>query len=73
MASPFGAATPTTVRATAQNRNAYSLALKLQGINEQTVQLSYLVPADDNVRLVSTVTAGTVTFDIISQVEVTIN
>lgn len=63
---------PTTIRATAQNRTAVSLAIALQAINEQTTQLTYLVPAGHFVRLVSTQTTGTPAFAIISQTEETL-
>lgn len=65
--------TPTTVRAVAQNRNSVALAIALTVINEQTTTLVYLVPAGHYVRLVSTQTAGTPAFAIISQVEIELN
>lgn len=65
-------ATPTTVRAVAQNRNSVSLAIALTAINEQTAQLSALVPAGHYVRLISTQTTGAPTFAIVSQSEVVV-
>ncbi len=62
---------PAIVRARAQNRNAFTLAVTLQGVNEQTVQLSHLVPAGHKVRLV-TASTGTVAFAIVAQTETVI-
>lgn len=65
-------ATPTTVRATVQNRNSVAIAIALTIVNEQTAQLSYLVPAGHYVRLISTQTTGSPTITLINQAEVTI-
>lgn len=64
---------PTTVRATAQNRAAVSLAIVLQSINEHTCVLNCVVPAGHYVRLVTTQTMGTPTFALVAQTEVVIN
>lgn len=59
--------TPTTVRATVQNRN--SVSISLTAINEQTGIMTYIVPPGHYVRLISTQTVGTPSFSIISQTE----
>lgn len=64
--------TPTTVRATAQNRNSVSLAIALTAVNEQTTCLTYLVPIGHYIRLTSTQTTGTPAFSIVSQTETVI-
>lgn len=54
------ATTPTTQRCRVQNRNAVSLAVVLQAVNEQTGTLVHLVPAGEKALLVAAQT-GTVT------------
>lgn len=61
--------TPTTVQATAQNRSSVSLAIALTAINEQTLPLTWLVPAGYYVRLISTQTQGAPTFALINASE----
>lgn len=62
-------ATPTAIRATAQHSCAATLAAALQLVSGQTVQLSYLVPAGHYVRLITSQTAGSPVFELVSTVE----
>lgn len=63
-------ATPTTVRASTSNTNSVALALAITVVNTQRVPISYLVPPNHNVRLVS---SGTATMSIIAQSEVVLS
>lgn len=62
-------ATPTTVRGWVANTNSVTLAVAVGVVNTQEAVLSYLVPAGEKVRLVS---SGTATISIVAQSEVAI-
>lgn len=62
--------TPTTVRARVSNTNSGTLTIGLALVNAQEAELSYLVPAGHNIKLVS---SGTATIAITSQSEVLIS
>lgn len=63
-------ATPTTARSSISNSNSISLAIAITSSNTQRASVSYLVPANHNVRLVS---SGTATISIVHQSEVAIS
>lgn len=61
---------PTTIRGSETNTNSISLAIAITSLNEQTAVLSYMVPAGNYVKLV---TSGTATITLVNQAEILIN
>lgn len=66
------ASPPTTIRASRRSSFSVSGILGVTGNGNDTNALNFLVPAGHYVRLVTTNTAGTPTFSIVSQTEITL-
>lgn len=62
-------ATPTTVRATVENKLTVGGVLGVTGSGHVTSVLTYIVPAGHNVRIATTTVAGTPIYTIVSQTE----